>query len=351
MVLSEVRLHQFRSHHEAVFELDPAVTFIVGPNGVGKTNILEAIYILYAGKSFRDSDEDLIQFTHDWWRVEGVIDGVTRDVRYQPSQQRSKQLHVDGANKGRLTYRQHLPVVLFEPDDLLMIHGSPSARRRFIDECIVSVLPTYRQTLAKYERSLLQRNNLLKNKRLSSVERKDSLFVWDVSLSELGSEIIKQRRVMMDRIATGLSDTYSYIAGKPQTLQLTYETKSHLPASSTTLLQELHHSLAQDTLRGITTVGPHRDDIDFVLGGVSAKHTASRGEVRSIVLSLKLAYAKIIEQQVNHPPIILLDDVFSELDDIRQKKLLGLFEDHQCIITGTDALKSRKYLQISLSSS
>jgi len=347
MTLSEITLHQFRSHHEARFLFDPKVTFICGPNGAGKTNILEAIHVLFAGKSFRDSDEDLVEFHHDWWRVEGMLDGTMRDVRYQPTQLRSKQLHIDEVNKGRFTYRQQLPVVLFEPDDLLMIHGSPSARRRYIDNCVQAVLPTYRQTLAKYERSLLQRNNLLKNKALTTAARKDSLFVWDVSLSELGAEIIARRLEMIERLNVQLGEVYSQIAGKKQTLSLGYESKSHLPPSSSTLLQELHHSLSHDVVRGMTTVGPHRDDIDFVLNGTSAKHTASRGEVRSIVLSLKLQETELIKKATQQAPILLLDDVFSELDEHRQRQLVDS-SSCQTVITTTSTTLAGKATTITL---
>lgn len=347
MVLSEVILHQFRSHHEARFEFDPNVTFICGPNGAGKTNILEAIYLLLAGKSFRDSDEELIEFDHDWWRVEGVVDGITRDVRYQPSSQRSKQLHIDEVSKGRFTYRHQLPVVLFEPDDLLMIHGSPSTRRRYIDSCIMSMVPTYRQTLVKYERSLLQRNNLLKNKILSVAARKDSLFVWDVSLSELGAEIVTRRLEMIEQLNDRLDETYSHIANKTQTLELRYESKSHLPPSSSTLLQELHHSLSHDVMRGMTTVGPHRDDIDFVLNGASAKHTASRGEVRSIVLGLKLQEIDLIKKMMQDIPILLLDDVFSELDEQRQQQLVDTGAC-QTIVTTTSVTTADNVVKIVL---
>lgn len=350
MILSEVTLHQFRSHHEATFQLDPQVTFICGPNGAGKTNILEAIHVLFAGKSFRDTDEDLIEFNHDWWRVEGVIDDMTRDLRYDPTHQRSKQLHIDGVSKGRLTYRQHLPVVLFEPDDLLMIHGSPSGRRNYIDELILSLLPPYRQTLAKYDRSLLQRNNLLKNKQLSSAQRKDNLFVWDVSLSESGAEIMKQRVEMLEKLNEGLSVVYSQIADKPQTLELAYESKSHQPPSSSTLLRELHHALPHDVMRGATTVGPHRDDLDILLNGISAKQTASRGEVRSIILALKIAYSGLLKAHFEMSPVVLLDDVFSELDSTRQKKLLELIKDNQTIITDTHERPKKNHHQILITS-
>jgi DNA replication and repair protein RecF len=348
MTLSEITLHQFRSHHEARFVFDPKVTFICGPNGSGKTNILEAIYILFNGKSFRDSDEELIEFKYDWWRVEGRLDGVTRDVRYQPSLQRSKQLRIDDVSKGRFTYRQQLPVVLFEPDDLMMIHGSPSARRRYIDDCVSAVLPTYRHTLTKYDRSLLQRNNLLKNKTLSHAARKDSLFVWDVSLSELGSDIVTRRLEMIEKINSGLSNIYSQIAGKKQTLTLAYESKGSLPPSSSNLLKQLHHNLPHDVMRGMTTTGPHRDDIDFVLNGVSAKHTASRGEVRSIILSLKVAFARLMEEQYDTAPVVLLDDVFSELDSMRKSKLISMIDNYQCIITDTEQPADKKLARILL---
>src|SRR5688500_11923196 len=121
MQLTRLHLHQFRSHDNAEFQFDPHVTAIVGPNGSGKTNILEAVYALCMGKSFRDGDDELIRYGEEWWRIEAEIDGIARELRYQPSN-KGKQLIVEGASKGRFTYRHQLPVVLFEPDDLLMIH-------------------------------------------------------------------------------------------------------------------------------------------------------------------------------------------------------------------------------------
>lgn len=332
MKIKEATLNNFRSYDERTFEFSPDVTVIVGKNGAGKTNILEAIYILLQGKSFRDADEQLLRYETDWWRISGTFDNFERELRYQPSQQTSKQLYVNGTQKGRFTYKQQLPVVLFEPDHLLLIHGSPSLRRAYLDTLLTAVSPNYRAILAKYERALQQRNNLLK-KKLPLAQLKDSVFVWDVALSEYGAELQTARARLTEAINTGLSGYYSTLAGAEQTLSVTYEPTTK--GGSHTLLQLLNRSLEKDILRGFTSVGPHRDDIGFLLNGKDAKATASRGEVRTIVLALK--YAEIAELSAANStmPILLLDDVFSELDESRQKALLANTEGIQKIITTT----------------
>lgn len=332
MQLSRLHLHQFRSHTDAVFVFDPQVTAIIGPNGSGKTNILEAIYALYMGKSFRDGDDDLITYEQDWYRIEGVIDDVTRELRYQPSN-KGKQLIVDGAAKGRFTYRQQLPVVLFEPDDLLMIHNSPSARRRYVDELLQKLSPPYRQLLSRYERVLTQRNNLLKHKHTIR-ELRDSVFVWDVSLADIGSKIISIRRELIERINERASNVYSEVAGSKQTLHLIYDSPDTQQTESQ-IVTALHTHLDDDVRRGFTTIGPHRHDIQFILNDKDAKHTASRGEVRSILISLKHIEIKFLHETLGVAPLFLLDDVFSELDNERRRRITTL-PDTQIVMTTTE---------------
>ncbi len=344
MYISRLHLHQFRSHEDTLFEFDPTVTAITGPNGSGKTNILEAIYTLLMGKSFRDGDDDLITYEQDWYRIESSIDGVDRELRYQPSN-KGKQLIVDGASKGRFTYRQQLPVVLFEPDDLLMIHGSPSARRKYIDELLLMLSLPYRQLLSRYERVLTQRNNLLKQ-RHSINELKDNLFVWDVSLAELGSKIISQRLEIIEQINSLASEIYSEVAGKKQNLALTY-IYPHQQQTESQIVSALACHLDDDLRRGFTTVGPHRHDIEFELESQSAKHTASRGEVRTILLSLKQIEIGLLKRTYGDAPILLLDDVFSELDPQRQSNLF-LLDSIQTIMTTTTLNTSEKVYQIPL---
>ncbi len=344
MYISRLHLHQFRSHEDTLFEFDPTVTAITGPNGSGKTNILEAIYTLLMGKSFRDGDDDLITYEQDWYRIESDIEGVNRELRYQPSN-KGKQLIIDGTSKGRFTYRQQLPVVLFEPDDLLMIHGSPGQRRKYIDELLQKLSLPYRQLLARYERVLTQRNNLLK-KRHSLNELKDNLFVWDVSLAELGSKIITMRLDIIEQINSLASEIYSEVAGKKQNLALTY-IYPHQQQTESQIVSALACHLDDDLRRGFTTVGPHRHDIEFELESQSAKHTASRGEVRTILLSLKQIEIGLLKRTYGDAPILLLDDVFSELDPQRQSNLF-LLDSIQTIMTTTTLNTSEKVYQIPL---
>lgn len=331
MRLTSLHLHQFRSHVDAQFTFDLNVTSIIGPNGSGKTNILEAIYTLMMGKSFRDGDDELITYDEDWYRIEGVIDETNRELRYQPSN-KGKQLLIDGASKGRFTYRQQLPVVLFEPDDLLMIHGSPSARRKYLDDLLSRLSLPYRQTLHRYERALLQRNNLLK-KQLSTRELSDALFAWDITLSTLGAEMIRARRKLIAEIEEVLTDYYRGITEHDEMITVRYDTQ--YGSESNELAHLLAQRLPQDRLRGFTTVGPHRDDIEFLMGSKSMKTTASRGEIRTLLLALKFTELSLIEHYTGDSPLFLLDDVFSELDASRQRALMQFMGGVQKIITTT----------------
>lgn len=345
MLLESLRLTNFRSYSERAFEFSPDVTVITGRNGVGKTNILEAIYVVLQGKSFRDSDEQLLRHDAPWWKVTGQFDSLERELRYQPGQPTLKQLYIDGTQRGRFTYKQQLPVVLFEPDDLLLLHGSPSLRRTFLDTLLSQLLPTYRTTLTKYDRALLQRNNLLK-KGGTLTTLKDTVFVWDIALSEYGAALQSARQQLVETLNERLGSIYSLLATTEQSLQLTYlPTTSH---GSHGLAQLLSHSLEKDVLRGFTSVGPHRDDIDFVLNSKDAKTTASRGEVRTIVLALKYAALQLLTEINTTAPLFLLDDVFSELDETRQHALLTTTNGVQKIITTTHAPLQTKAMTIEL---
>ncbi len=347
MKLEKLSLYNFRSYEKRTFTFGDALTTIVGPNGAGKTNLLEAVYVLYCGKSFRDADDDLIRFDEQWWKIEGEFDTKQRrEVRFSTEDGRAKELITDNGKKTRFTYRHELPVVLFEPDHLQMVHASPGARRQYIDEVLLSTDPVYRTVMARYERALTQRNNLLKQ-RLSGAALRDQLFVWDIALADYGVTIMKKRSQVIDRINTVLGDVYSAIAGSVQSLQLIY-----LPSydqgvfDSSQFVQTLAAHLSDDSARGFTTVGPHRDDVGVLLAGKSAKQTASRGEVRSIVLALKQVEAELLEEITNMKPIVLLDDVLSELDEKRQQKIIPA--SYQTIITTTH-LEHSEWQKIDLS--
>ena len=345
MQLTELRLKQFRSYHDAHFSFDPSITLITGKNGIGKTNLLEAIYVLLQGSSFQVSDSDLIHTGKSWWRVDGVFDNEERQVRYQLDHKPAKQLIVTETAK-RFTYKDRLPLVLFEPTDLQLIHGSPSRRRSVLDTMLIALSQPYKQALSRYERALQQRNNILK-KQPENLE--DVLFSWDVLLSEYGVVLADARHSLVQQLNEVLSGYYSQIAGSDQELTISYKSELSRGISGSQYIAHLHRKLPLDRLRGTTSLGPHRDDIEFVLRSVDAKQSASRGEVRSILLALKIAYAHLLENTYSTKPIILLDDVFSELDSDRQKNLLSLLSRHQTIITDTRTIPDLNGKRISIS--
>lgn len=345
MQLTELRLKQFRSYWNAHFKFDPSITLISGKNGVGKTNLLEAIYVLMQGTSFRVSDGDLLHTDTGWWRIDGTLDGEERQVRYQTTHTPAKQLVITETAK-RFTYKDRLPLVLFEPTDLQLIHGSPSRRRDAVDTMLVALSQPYKLALSRYERALQQRNNILK-KHPANLE--DVLFSWDILLSEYGVTISEARHDLVRQLNELLPGYYARIAGSDHELHVDYKSELSRGMTGSHYIAQLHRKLPLDRIRGTTSVGPHRDDIEFVLSGVNAKQSASRGEVRTILLALKIAYAHLLEDLYGKKPLILLDDVFSELDTDRQSNLLALLRDYQTIITDTKSIPDLTGAHIRLS--
>lgn len=328
MALERISLYNFRSYQERVFEFNHGVTVITGRNGAGKTNILEAVYVLLAGKSFRDSDELLVTHGQNWWRLVGDYSAEQREVRYRATGAQKKQVIVHGHDPKRFTYQHQLPVVLFEPDHMAMLHGAPRLRRDYLDTLLGKTIPHYRTTLARYERALLQRNNLLRHGRSVS-ELRDAVFVWDIALAEYGTELSRMRRDLVNRVNAVLPGVYSTIAQTITGASMCYEPNTD--GSSQQLATALTRSLEHDMRRGTTSVGPHRDDFSLLLAGHDAKTTASRGEVRSLVLALKYIELEELSTVSMTPPLFLLDDVFSELDESRQEQVAS--GKYQTIIT------------------
>jgi len=346
VVVTKLSVQNVRSHDSFVTTLSPSMTVITGQNGSGKTSLIEAIYVALQGSSFKGSDSDLLRKDCPWWRIDiGFKDNTKRTVKFDPSKVYGrKQFVIDEKTSYRLTPKNKYPVVLFEPDDLRLLNGSPTRRRQFIDRFISQLDPLYGSTLHKYERALKQRNNLLKKPFISP----DELFVWNIALSEYGAYIIQQRTVFIEQINSKLNDAYNDIAQSSDIVSVHYSHTS-IGDVKQKLLSELHHHSDKDKLTGNTSVGPHRHDVIFQFNNSPALSIASRGEVRTIVLALKFLEVGIIEQITNIKPIILLDDVFSELDIDRQKALSDTIRAHQIIITSTHVLSDgTKYQHIQL---
>lgn len=329
--INKLSLTNFRSHSQNKFVFSPNVTVIYGPNGSGKTSILEAIHLSFTGTVFRGSEPDMIAENQTWFKISSLTDDATeRTVKYvDPGSGRGqKEFIVDGKKSTRMGWRYKHPLVLFEPDDLGLISGSPDTRRRFVDQLINQIDENYHVTLRRYERALRQRNRLLKSENIND----DEMFAWNVALSEYGAIIIKRRLDIIGGLNNDLQNAYNLIAGSPADLAITYNNQQ---SGADELLKELEKNARHDRLLGFTSSGPHRHDISITFNMRPAVIHASRGEIRSIVIALKFLEAKLIEQRRSIRPIILLDDVFSELDFSRRQHII-LSKTYQIIITTTE---------------
>ena len=299
--------------------------------------MLEAVYALSLGVSFRGTDRELIAHGEDWFRLEGWCDEQHRLFTYRlQNEVAEKQFTLDGAKKMRLSHKQKIPVVLFEPEHLRLLRGSPSQRRDYLDTLLSRLWPDFSWTKHQFERVLTQRNNVLKRRLLPS-QRADQLFVWDVQFADLAQQLVERRRALLTRIGRDISAVYSAIAQRPSDVVPAYECTVPGGNYRDTLLRLLDERSSIDAERGFTTIGPQRDDFTFTLGGVPAATSASRGEVRSLVLALKIIELRLFDEQADSAPILLLDDVFSELDSTRRRALAELARTHQTLITTTDA--------------
>lgn len=330
MIIRSIAVENIRSHKSFSRLLSSNVTVITGKNGSGKTSLLESIMIALNGSSFKGSFVDLLKRDADWWRIDLELDNQKRIVKYQPNHTKPKQFEIDGKVSLRLPTAERYPIVLFEPDDLRLLHGSPTRRRQFIDHFASQLVPGYLHVLRRYERALQQRNKLLKNG-----THVDALFAWNVSLAKYGAQIIDMRVRLIERLNKGLDATYHTIAQTRDTVSVHY---SHTMVDHTEqkLLMELESRLPRDQILGYTTIGPHRHDVLFDFNGSPALGSASRGEVRTIILALKFLEVDIVEEVTGQSPIILLDDVLSELDDKRQIHLATKFQNHQIVMTSTN---------------
>lgn len=327
-MITSVELSYFRNHEAIRIDLSPSVTLIHGPNGAGKTSILEAIYYICRGTSFKSSDKDLIQKDAAWFRIDAHSQTGDRRASFDTSRDSvSKKFTIDGHQYLRLPLKHKYPVILFSPDDLQLLSGSPSRRRRYLDTMITQVTPHYHATLRKYERALAQRNKLLKSPTCSP----DLLFSWNVLLSEYGSVIINERIQIIKHLNRLATRYYRMIADSDDTLRITYD---HSLVTPQQLLHHLEEQYGRDKLLGLTTVGPHRHDMMILMNNRPALSIASRGENRTIILAFKQIEADRVKNITGHRPIILLDDVFGELDAERQSALITqCFSGYQVVVT------------------
>lgn len=334
-MISTIRLQNLRSYKDGSFEFDPGVNIIVGPNASGKTNLLEAVMVLARGGSYRARDAELIKINEPWARLDGNFAKQTRTIKLSfQGPALEKEFVIDGKPFKRLSLERTVPVVLFEPNHLQLITRGPERRRDYFDELLERSRPGFKSLATAYRRTLAQRNALLKHGHRQATQQ---LFVWNIRLSELGSQIAQARQELIDQINEEISKTYSRIAKHKTAVEVRYDCQFPAPSYASKLLHKLESGVQVDFERGFTGYGPHREDFIFYLNDQPASQTASRGETRSLLLALKIFELDLIEKARGAKPIFLLDDVFSELDGARRHALVNRLKKHQTIITTTDA--------------
>jgi DNA replication and repair protein RecF len=332
-MLTDLRLQNFRSYSDESFDLGPRVNIIVGPNAIGKTNLLEGILVLATGKSYRSKTNELIRFRQDWSRIDGDFSNGSKRTLKITNELPKKTFEIDEKVYKKLPFDKKLPIVLFEPNNLQLLSSSPERRRDYMDMLLEKTDQEYGSLIRKYRLNLAQRNALLK----SQTGNQKQFFIWNLRLSELGGKIVKHRESLIKKLDIQVQPLYKDLSGTNTKIGLKYGPKWRGEVYESSYLKWLDDSTKNDSIKGYTSEGPHRDDLEVFWNDYPASERASRGEVRTIVLTLKILEAKLLEESKNQKPILLLDDVFSELDGKRRHYLTDFLKNYQTFITTTDA--------------
>lgn len=319
MLIRSIMLHNFRSFSKASFKFSPQTTVIVGPNTSGKTNLLEGIYLLGTGKSFRANiEEEMIKNASDFARVTGRVDSGGEEKNLEVflgrEKNKKKKLAINRLAKRLVDYQGTLRVVLFGPWDLNLITDSPSARRKFLDNVLSQVDREYRRSLLSYEKGLRSRNRLLEYIREGGANRSQLLF-WDQLLIKNGDYIAREREEFIAFANNFQFSTFNF--------QLEYDRSAISQA-------RLAQYAEEEVMAGATLVGPHRDDVVFkIKNDKNLAIYGSRGEQRMCILWLKLTELAFIEKVSGEKPVLLLDDIFSELDHRHREIVMQIIQKHQ----------------------
>lgn len=351
MNISFLLLKDFRNYRHLELRLEPGVTLFFGRNASGKTNLLEACYYLSSLSSVRaERDHDLCRWGAQEFSVGCRVDhketSKTIKIRVVVEPSLRRKVTVEDVTVRKSDLIRVLPAVYFSPDDLYMIKRSSASRRRFLDSLLGRIDPEYGRRLSRYQDALTRRNNVLKKIRTDPSWRK-TLESLDGILVESGSMVIARRLRAMGDLRKEVSETYAFIAERP--CDVAYSSsigvggggdEPGVESISRTFHERLLASREEEMARGITLSGPHRDDIVLTLGGKEVRYFGSQGEQRSAALALKIAESKMLEAVFGRKPVLLLDDVLSELDEERRKKVLSLWDfGHQILITSTDPIE------------
>ena len=346
MFIEQLALTNYRNYKTLDLAFSPEINVLIGENAQGKTNIMEAIYVLSMAKSHRTSnDRDLIRWDEDYGKIEGSIQ---RKYGRLPLElvisKKGKRARVNHLEQNRLSlYIGQLNVVMFAPEDLNLVKGSPSVRRRFLDMEIGQISPVYLHDLLTFQKVLKQRNAILKNNRGKSNFNDVMFDVYTEQYIQVAVQIIRKRFYFMELLQKWAEPIHKGISRGMETLKVTYGTLKGIESGQTqeemesVLEQRLLEMRPRELERGLTLIGPHRDDLHFFVNGYDIQTFGSQGQQRTTALSLKLAEIELVKQEVGESPVLLLDDVLSELDDFRQSHLLNTIQGEvQTFVTTTN---------------
>ena len=337
MKIKSLKLKDFRNYNLLQLDFDDSTNIFYGNNAQGKTNILEAVYLSGTTKSHRGTkDRDMIRFGENESHIETVVEkrGMSYKIDMHLKKNSPKGIAID-----KLPIRKAgelfgiINIVFFSPEDLNIIKNGPSERRRFIDLELSQLDKIYLNNLSNYNRIINQRNHLLKDLREAGRQENliQTLDIWDMQLVQYGNEIIKKRKEFIEKINEIISYTHKKLTGGKENIELVYE-----PGSGSLSLEDaLKKNREKDMRFKNTSVGPHRDDICFMTKDLDIRRFGSQGQQRTAALSLKLAEIELVKSVIHDTPVLLLDDVLSELDKHRQNYLLDSIHDIQTLITCT----------------
>ena len=337
MWINKIKINNFRNYKNEEINLEKNINIFYGENAQGKTNIIEAIFLSSMGKSFRaKKDNEMINLDSNNSIIEIEYNKKDRDGKIKIELGDKKNIYLNGIKLKKLSeLLGNINIVIFTPDDINILKGSPKERRRFLDIMISQLKPNYMYNLNLYLKTLEQRNKYLKQ---IKEENKDEnlLDIWDEKLIEYGTNVYKYRKEFMEKIKNKIKNIHNKITDNKENIEIEYITECD---SKEKYLKNLKERRKLDIIKGYTTKGIHRDDFIVYINDKQLDVYGSQGQHRTAILSLKLSELNIIKDEIGENPILLLDDFMSELDGNRKKHFLENIEDTQVIITCTEEIK------------
>ncbi len=345
MYISELKLKNYRNYIDLNIQFSKNFNIIYGNNAQGKTNILEALFLCASGRSHRTSkDMELVNIGKDGYNIGLSLVKQSREssieIKYMKNEK--KRVAINEVPKKKIgDLIGHLNVVMFSPEDIMIIKEGPSERRRFIDITISQLRPSYFYDLQQYARIMIQRNMLLKEMRQKK-RYSNTIYVWNENLIKTGSRIIRARNDFLNRVNGVSAEIHNKLTDSKEMLEIRYapsvkaESYYETDKIEKEFAKKIESTIERDIERCNTLYGPHRDDYEIFINGMNTKLYGSQGQQRTAVLSLKMSEIYIMREETGEYPVLLLDDVMSELDSNRQEYLLRNLENIQTIITCTD---------------